>query len=152
MKIVLKSKLEFPWTIDRLQTALLSPAMMSKVAWPMVKFVPENPSQFPDFWEQGKTYRLRMYAFYFIPLFWQELKISWENLEDGSFIFKDIGPGFAVKMWNHSVVITPINSQKTSYNETLQLTTGFLGPLLWVAMKLLFLWREYRWKKIMINN
>jgi hypothetical protein len=149
MKIVLKSKLKFSQPIDKLQKALLSPEMMCRVAWPMVKFVPENPPQFPEFWEQGKTYRLKMYAFYFIPLFWQELTISWENLENGSFIFKDIGPGFAVKLWDHSVVLTPIDSEKTNYDETLELTTNFLGPLLWIAMKILFLWREHRWKKLM---
>lgn len=117
---------------------------MQHVAFPLVIFRPASNVTFPDRWENGATYRMNMYVLGILPLGWQELKITTQFNHDTA-VLKDIGPGFAVKFWDHTVELVQINESLTQYDEELKLTAGALSPFIWVGMKLLFWWRKYRW-------
>jgi hypothetical protein len=147
MKLI--TKININWPVIKTFNALKSPAMMQRVAWPLVIFKPVKPSIFPEQWQEEFTYRMNMYLLGFLPMGWQELKISSHRDEINKiYILKDVGPGWAVKWWDHQVVLKPISENITSYDEILELKTGLLGPIIWIGMNLLFKWRKYRWLKL----
>lgn len=127
--------------------ALNAPSMMQKVAFPLVIFKAVKPSVFPERWENGGAYRMKMYLFGVLPLGWQELLIKSEVISEGA-VLTDVGPGFAVKMWDHKVVLTKKGDSQTAYDETLVLTVGLMAPFIWIGMTALFAWRKYRWLSI----
>lgn len=145
--MIFKTNITIPWNINTVFDALNSPSMMQKVAWPLVAFKAVSPKTFPERWENGGLYRMNMYFFGFLPLGWQELVIQ-SRKTDTEAILTDVGPGFAVKMWNHKVVLSKDGEASTHYEETLELTAGLMTPLIWVGMTALFAWRKYRWLAI----
>lgn len=108
---------------------------------------PVNLEVFPESWQDGQTYKMNMYLFGFLPMGWQELKISSQQDAD-KYILKDVGPGWAVKWWDHQVILAKILENKTHYEEELILSAGFLKPIIWLVMTALFWWRKYRWLKL----
>ena len=145
----LSTKININWPVIKTFNALKSPAMMQRVAWPVVIFKPVKPDIFPEQWEQGIVYRMNMYLLGFLPMGWQELKISSQQDEVNKvYILRDVGPGWAVKWWDHKVVLKSVAENITNYDEILELKTGLLGPIIWLGMKLLFFWRKYRWLKL----
>ncbi len=149
--MIFKTNITIPWNIDRVFDALNAPSMMQKVASPLVAFKAAKTSVFPDRWENGVTYRMNMYFLGFLPLGWQELSIQ-SKLTGTEAILTDIGPGFAVKMWNHKVILRKDGDSHTRYDETLDLTAGLMTPLIWIGMTALFAWRKYRWLTITKEN
>lgn len=145
--MIFKTKITIPWSIERLFDALNAPAMMQKVAFPLVIFKAVRPKVFPERWEKGGSYRMKMNLFGVLPLGWQELSIQ-SQMSGERAVLTDIGPGFAVKMWDHKVVLTKQGDSKTEYDETLTLTVGLMAPLIWIGMTALFAWRKYRWLSI----
>ncbi len=142
--MIFKTNITIPWNIDHVFDALNAPSMMQKVASPLVVFKAVRPSIFPNRWENGATYRMKMYLLGFLPLGWQELSIQ-SKFTGTEAILTDVGPGFAVKMWDHKVILRKDGDSRTSYDETLNLTAGLMTPLIWIGMTALFAWRKYRW-------
>ncbi len=142
--MIFKTKITIPWHIDRVFDALNAPSMMQQVAFPLVIFKAVRPTVFPERWDNGATYRMKMYLFGVLPLGWQELSIRATRTTDQATL-TDVGPGFAVKLWDHNVVLTKQGDSKTQYDETLTLTAGFMAPIIWIGMTALFAWRKYRW-------
>lgn len=144
--MIFETNLVLPWEMKRVFTALNAPSMMQKVAFPLVIFRPIEPTTFPEQWKNGATYRMNMYFFGFLPLGWQQLTIRSTSSETAATL-SDVGPGFAVKMWNHRVQLTK-KGTACIYEETLELSAGILAPVIWIGMKALFVWRKYRWLQI----
>jgi len=137
------------WPVEKTFDALKSPAMMQQVAWPLVKFKPVEPAVFPDKWQDGSTYKMKMYLLGFLPMGWQELKISSQyNEKENKYLLNDVGPGWAVKWWDHKVELKRVSEKVTHYDEELNLTTGLLSPIIWLGMSLLFKWRKNRWLQL----
>ncbi len=145
--MIFKTDIILNWPIEKTFAALKNPAMMKKVAWPLVIFKPVNLEVFPESWQDGQTYKMNMYLLGFLPMGWQELKISSQQDAD-KYILKDVGPGWAVKWWDHQVILAKILENKTHYEEELILSAGFLKPIIWLVMTALFWWRKYRWLKL----
>lgn len=57
-------------------------------------------------------YRMKMYLFGVLPLGWQELSIRATRTTEQATL-TDVGPGFAVKLWDHNVVLTKQGDSKT---------------------------------------
>lgn len=147
-----KTDLVLSWPVNKTFDAMKSPAMMQKVAWPLVIFKPEDPSVFPAQWQDRSNYKMNMFLLGFLPMGWQKLEISSEhNADQNTYVLKDAGPGWAVKWWDHKVTLKAVSENSTHYEEELTLTTGLLGPIVWFGMALLFLWRKYRWVQLTKN-
>lgn len=147
--MIFKTDIIIDWAVTKTFTAMKSPAMMQKVAWPLVIFKPVKPKVFPDMWQDGETYKMNMYLLGFLPMGWQQLEISSEqDVNSNEYILKDIGPGWAVKWWDHKVTLKKVSDNSTHYEEQLVLKTGFLGPIIWLGMTVLFWWRKKRWLQI----
>jgi hypothetical protein len=145
MKISIKTKFILPTKIDILYDALKSPKMMQTVAWPMVYFQPVEPKDFPEKWENGSTYKMNMDLFGFMPIGWQVLNIN-SSYFDQEAVLSDIGPGFAVKLWDHKVLLKKHSETETLYDEVLYLTVNpLVAPMMFISMKILFWWRKIRW-------
>lgn len=141
------------WEVDKVFAALLDPGMMQRVACPLVLFQAKEPKRFPARWLEGETYKMNMYLFGFLPLGWQQLTITAEKDQTNQ-VYKliDAGPGWAVKYWQHQVVVKPTEGNKTFYDETLELQVGLLKPIIYLGMKLLFWWRQQRWQQLTNKN
>lgn len=147
--MLFKTNIIINWPVSKAFDAMQNPAMMQKVAWPLVIFKAINPSPFPQRWQDGSNYTMKMYLLGFLPMGWQKLEISSEhNTAQNTYTLKDVGPGWAVKWWNHKVTLKPVAENSTQYEEELVLTTGILGPIVWIGMTLLFSWRKYRWLQL----
>ncbi len=143
------TSINFNVPIEKVFEALKNPAIMQRVAWPLVVFKPVKPVIWPAKWEEGKIYKINMYLLGFLPMGWQELKITTQqDPAQNIFALYDSGPGWAVKWWNHKVELTKVSEIVTNYKEELNLTAGLLTPVIWLGMKVLFKWRQYRWGKI----
>lgn len=145
--MIFKTNIVIPWKIEDVFNALNAPSMMQRVAWPLVVFKAVRPSEFPERWQNDGNYRMNMYLLGFLPLGWQELSIQ-SNWTDTGAVLIDSGPGFAIKLWDHRVVLSEDEAENTCYDETLKLTTGLMAPIIWLGMKVLFAWRKHRWMTI----
>ena len=145
--MMFKTNILLPWKIERVFDALNAPSMMQRVAWPLVVFKAVKPAEFPERWQNGGNYRMNMFLFGFLPLGWQELSIQSSWTDTGAVLI-DTGPGFAIKLWDHRVVLSKDEEGGTRYDETLELTTGLMAPIIWLGMKALFAWRKHRWMTI----
>lgn len=124
--------------------AVLSPALMVHVAFPLVTFRSLESGGFPEQWREG-SHRVSMRAFGIIPLGSQTIGISFpapprENI----YVLRDLGTGTMARVWDHTIMVVPENAGGTLYSDTLDVKAGWLTPLTAVFARLLFAWRQRR--------
>lgn len=81
------------------------PSLLQYVAYPLMKFEPIEPEEFPKIWDQRK-YLVGMKFFGIIHLGKQYIGIEKIKVDDDKeFILRDNGSGELIKVWDHLITI-----------------------------------------------
>jgi hypothetical protein len=126
----------------KVATALRRPATLLAVSRPLLIFRGSLPGE----WQPGR-YRLTMYLFGFIPLGWQDIGVSFPPADEGTFRLRDNGGSPLLRRWEHDVVAR-CDGNATLYSDTIEIDAGWLTPLLWLFVRLLFGHRQRRWRRL----
>lgn len=149
MKITVTSMFDLPFETTR--KLIFQPATMQTVASPVMQFKPISPTKLPEQWQTSEIYRIKLYAFGFVPLGWYDIKIEIDKDEKDICIGRDRGHGQAVNVWNHAIIIER-QENKTKYSDEVDVHAGLFTPFVAGFAKLFYRHRQKQWKKIIIPN
>ncbi len=121
------------------------------IAKPIVSFQPVG-KQFPEIWEEGQ-YETSVKLFGFIPIGSQVIRISIDSenrrIRDDGFGKKGL-LGLMSK-WDHYIFIDNDNKNPniTNYTDQIEVKAGLLTIFIWIFANIFYMWRQYRWKKLL---
>lgn len=127
------------------------PSLLEYVAYPMVKFIPIVPAEFPKTWDQGK-YLVQMKLFGVIPLGKQNIVIEKVKENKEEFILRDNGSGELIRVWDHLITIKKVGDNMIHYKDEVSIDAGLLTPFIWMYAMVFYHWRQLRWKRLISTN
>jgi hypothetical protein len=125
------------------------PRLLTYVAWPLVRFVPENRGLFERPWEAG-THWVRLYLFGVLPFGRQAIVISYPEDKAG-FALCDAGHSRLIASWHHLIVIEQAGEQ-VRYTDHLSIRAGVLTPFIVGFAQVFYRHRQRRWRKLVRLN
>ena len=150
MRILLK--LELDCSPEAAWRAIRSPAVMNKVASPLVTFVSLEQQGFPSEWPEGE-HRVIVSAFGLVEIGTQAIGVSYPRRSDGVRVMRDSGPALSgqlaiVSRWRHQIAIAPSEGGRTLYRDELSYSAGLATPLLWPMYWLFWQWRAFGLRRL----
>lgn len=138
-----------PCTLDEAREQVLTPRLMEHVSWPLTMFAPLDPPALPATWEPG-DYRVRMRALWVVPLGTQTISISLPpSSTPGRLLIRDNGSGQLVRRWDHLITMAATaDGTQTRYTDQVDIDAGPLTIPVWAWAKLLYRWRQLRWRRL----
>lgn len=115
----------------------------------LLSFRPVDPPDFPEHWSEGQ-YRVRMTMFGFIPIGWQYISIE-NPVSDEEWIVRDNGSGSIAHVWDHLIYAIP-EGTGTRYVDRVRVEAGLLTPFVALFARLLYSYRQYRWRRLVSNG
>lgn len=131
------------------EAQLKTSRLLLHVAAPLVKFVPCDPIQLPELWEEG-TYWVSLRLLGFIPLGRQAVVISYPKTQVG-FALRDNGHSALIEKWDHRITIEPSGSG-TLYRDYVTVEAGLLTLFVWAFAQIFYRHRQRRWRQLVANN
>ncbi|ROS58319.1 hypothetical protein EDF38_3062 [Frigoribacterium sp. PhB160] len=148
MHVQLKIRLACP--VDAAADALRDPAVMVAVTTPLVRYRSEEPSGFPDRWDE-EAHPVSARILGLLPLGHTHVDLDWHE-RDGAWIQRDTGRGtsgqFARMRIDHRMAVSPTGDRGTLLRDRLVFHAGLLGPLLWPGLWLVWQWRGLRMRAL----
>ena len=119
------------------------------IAFPLLKFEPINPDNYPKIWKNGK-YQVYMKLFSFFPFGKQFIGIEkFKENDQEEYILRDNGTGDVIKRWDHWILIKKTNQHNlTRYIDRIDIKAGILTIFIWFFANIFYRWRQFRWKKL----
>ena len=117
------------------------------IIFPLLKFKPQRNYTFPETWELGVTYKLKMSLFGFIPLGNHLIEVIEINENEKRIVSNEHGS--LTKIWNHTVTIRTIDEQKVEYTDKIVIKAGILTFAIWLFAHFFYRHRQRRWKKLL---
>jgi hypothetical protein len=136
---------------ERAWRAVLTPRLLLHVAAPLVMFEAVEPPAFPKVWSAGR-YRVRIRAFWLIPLGEQWVGIELPETEPGTYAVRDNGGGQLVRVWNHMIIIRAIDGGRCAYRDEVEVRAGPLTPFVWLFAQLFYRHRQRRWRALVARG
>jgi len=124
------------------------------VSWPIVRFDPVDPPQFPRTWEE-RTYLVRASVFGLIPVGRQRIDITGRNRsgETRSFFveLRDNGRGTLVSKWDHVITVREADTG-CLYTDRVEIEAGLLTPLVTAFAWCFYRHRQRRWRQLVASG
>jgi hypothetical protein len=130
-------------SLDEAIAHVRTPRLLQFVASPLVRFVPVEPSEFPDVWGEGR-YTVALRLFGVIPFGEQAIVISMPPTDTG-FCVRDAGHGALISTWDHLITITP-QGTGCHYRDRVHVRAGVLTPVVWLFAQWFYRHRQRRWR------
>lgn len=125
-------------------------ALLHYVAHPLIRFRPET--SFPSVWQPG-SYETKLYLLGLIPMGRQTIRIELpDGPADGSFRVRDNGQGHLAHTWDHWITIEPLSANRCRYTDRVTIRAGFITPFVWLFALSFYVWRQYRWQRLVRLN
>lgn len=150
MKISLEVRLS--GTVPDAFLQLHNPVVFRKVSRPFLSFTPVSPQQFPEHFQSGESYVVRVRALGLVPLGSQEINpIS--AMEKDSSVFRDNGRGLSgslgiIRHFHHTMTLTPVGRNSSLLRDELEWDAGALSPLFYVGFRVFWAWRHSAMKRL----
>jgi hypothetical protein len=103
-------------------------------------------TELPQHYDAGKTYRVRLLFFGFIPAWWHEIRIV--QLDDTHREILTDERGGAVKEWRHRITVDERGPWKSHYADEIKIAAGPLTPFVWAYAQFFYRYRQRRWRKL----
>jgi len=140
-------------SIDSAWDALHNPAIFRAVSAPFTVFV-ENPSApLPERFAPATDYQVSVKAGGIVPLGEQTIHLVDEVSDWSQRSVTDTGHGTSgalgmLRDWNHRMSVVARPDGHTDFYDTLSLRAGFLTPLLWLGLRVMWSWRAFRLRRV----
>lgn len=106
----------------------------------------EGSHLFPGKWREGDIIDTRLKLFGMIPAWRHSLRFI--LVSDESMIIATEEKGGIVQGWNHEIKFEVSDEISCIYTDTVEINAGMLSPLIWLFAKVLYKYRQYRWKSL----
>jgi hypothetical protein len=140
---------------DRVWDEVQKTNLLKYVAYPLLKFEPLTPIEFPAVWQSGK-YLVKLKAFGCIPLGRQCIVISQPDSDSGPSLgvyqIRDDGYGDIVTKWDHQITIRSTPGGLAQYTDRVEVRAGLLTPFIWLYAHIFYRYRQYRWRRLIRND
>jgi hypothetical protein len=150
MAVVTRSTI-LPASPDAVWAALQRPAVLLRVARPLVHIEPIDPPAFPATWDEG-AYRVRMWLFGVVPLGGQVLRVERLPPVGAKRRLRDDGHGLLAQRWDHLITIEPTGTGQTRYTDRVDIEAGVLTPLVWTFAHVFYAHRQRRWHALIAEG
>jgi hypothetical protein len=141
---------EIPIEIDTAWQNVKTPALLIFVAKGMIKFKSMD-GDFPEKWEVGQMYGLKMRIFGFIP-FGGIHHLFVEKIDDrcNSLSTREWDKG--AKVWNHNIVMRDLDNGFIYYEDSIIIYGGMLTGFITSFAKKFYKHRQKRWQIVSSSN
>ena len=148
--MLIERSIFLPCPVSRCVAEVMTPRLLSYVASPMVSFVPLNPTEWPQQWEE-KKYLVGMRLFGFIPLGSQTVNISVPSQGSQHLELRDNGYSGFIPKWDHLITIKGVEGG-TLYTDRVEVQARLFTPFVWVFAWLFYRHRQRRWQKLVAGG
>jgi hypothetical protein len=136
----------FPARPSTIFEDLQNPAILVKVASPIMVYKPVKPETFPPVWETGKAYFVKLYMFGFIPMGTHRIVI--EYFDKDAMKGKSDESGTIAKLWSHQMTVKPYNNDATLYTDEIEIKAGIWTFFVWLFASYFYRHRQRKWKAL----
>lgn len=133
-------EIDFAWHLVKRSNLFL------QVSKGMVKFKPLE-GQFPEIWKEGISVKMKMLLFGFIPMGGLRT-IYFKEINDKLKVISTEEHDSLVKVWNHKISMEKRGPGIIKYTDEIVIYAGVLTDLMSYFAKILFSYRQRRWKKL----
>ena len=102
--------------------------------------------EFPSYWREGETERMRILLFGFIPAWKHEIHFKEVNTSKKQLLTNEVGG--LISTWNHLMSVQPITSDTCQYDDIVEIQAGVFTVFVWLYANMFYRYRQYRWKKL----
>ncbi|MCT4580606.1 MAG: hypothetical protein N4A35_04245 [Flavobacteriales bacterium] len=144
-KVIVRSIIDSP--IKNVWEKLLQSQTLEYVARGVMKFRPLK-GKFPKIWKVHTIVQTKVLLFHFIPIGGVH-SIAFEKIDVTAYQIQTVERNRSAKIWNHTMELTAVSQQQTSYKDEIDVYCGFLTPIMARGVLLLYQYRRRRWKKML---
>ena len=134
---------------ERVIDEVKTPRLLRYVTRGMLDFVPIDPPEFPEIWEE-RRYEASMRWKGFLPVGRQIIGIEFPR-EDETFVVRDNGSGGLVSRWDHLIFVEP-DGDGCRYTDQLTIEAGALTEAVALFAGRFYRHRQGRWKRLIRNG
>lgn len=128
------------------EAAVMTPALLCRVAAPLIRFEPVAPGGWPQRWVPG-PFKVRMKLFGLLPLGEQTIDISLPPATQGRFVLRDNGHSALIPRWDHHITIEAAGNG-TRYTDRVEIEAGWRTPFAWLFARVFYAHRQRRWREL----
>lgn len=100
--------------------------------------------RFPEYWREGDTQHTRLLFFGVLPG-WRH-RLFFERVDDDQQVLLTREGGGLVPVWNHRIEVEPLDTNRCSYRDEIEIQAGLLTPVVWLYAQVLYRYRQWRWR------
>jgi hypothetical protein len=126
---------------------LQKPALLMKVASPIMAYRPVEPDILPPVWEEGKEYIVNLYLLGIIPI--GRHRIGIEYFDKEKMTAKSDESGTITRLWSHLMVVKPYGNDRTLYTDEIEIKAGMLTLFVWLFASFFYRYRQKKWKSLL---
>ncbi len=101
---------------------------------------------FPEFWQEGKTERVRLLLGGLIPA--SEYHICFTRIDEQARELLTNEAGGAITQWDHLMTIDPLAENRCRYTDSIDIEAGRLTRSVCAYAKFFYRYRQRRWLKL----
>ena len=141
--MLLRRSSVFPAEADTIWQHLQQLSTLQHVAKPYAAFVPVDSAQ-PLQWAQGASFSFHFKVFGFLPLGIHTIHVQEMNAVTRTIFTHESNAH--VPVWNHRILLRPLNETNTSYTDEVEIFAGWKTPLVFLWAQLFYGHRQRKWR------
>ncbi len=146
MKAIIKTELDLP-TVEAWKLVKQSDTLVY-VCKGLLSF--QGSNGFPKQWKEGDIITTRLKFFGFIPA-WKHV-LRFISVSDESYTIFTEEKGGLLSKWNHEIKLVNKNEFNCFYSDTVEINAGIATPIVWLFAKVLYQYRQKRWRGLIRQN
>lgn len=142
--VVIDRSTELAAPADRVWAAVKTPSAFRTVTRGLLTMpVIRNRN---DVWREGETVVGWVFLFGVVPFSRHHLCVA--RIDDSERTLSSREHGGLLKTWNHDIVVTPIDDQRCSYRDHIDIDAGVFTPIVGVYARWFYAMRQRRWRAL----
>lgn len=142
--LTLRRTSTFPADSDTIWQHLLELPTLQHVAHPYASFTPVCTEQ-SNQWQAGVSYRFHFRLFCLVPLGVHTIQV--QEIDRAALTIYTHESNPHVPVWNHRIVLHPVDDEHTSYTDEVEIGTGWKTPFVFLWAWLFYGHRQRKWRK-----
>jgi ligand-binding SRPBCC domain-containing protein len=151
----LRVSMELDCPPERAWAHTLRTALLNRLTAPLLVFEPIDPDPLPAVWADGDRYLVRLWALGVFPLGTRRIETSVTTLDptpgEQAYCLCDEGSSDLASRWEHRMIVEEVREHRTRYTDAVAIEAGVLTALLWLGAQVLYRYRQYRLREILIG-
>lgn len=135
--------------VERLRTELERPALLNRIAAPMLTFEPVHPAWFGAQWKPGTTYRTRLLLGGRVSIGEHRLQPQADVVDP--VVWRDTGGSDLIELWQHEILLEDFHGM-TRYIDRVEICAGLLTGPAWLFAKIFYGHRQRQLNRLVARD